>query len=216
MKIFYVLHIREKALADCVDAIRFICNPTEKQRAHMTVRGPYQRRINVTAISRRIIGDTISIDSVGNFFDSGQNTVFFHCSAPELKNVWSKPHYPFNPHITLYDSTSREFARKLYAVMSKYSYTLRFQADELEAIESRKGQDSLSLALAFNSKLVSRLGGERVTPSSIPTFSDEHKLTLVERLCEHLSAQSEKSANTVNQAFQHTLPMGNRSSFVLK
>jgi hypothetical protein len=216
MKIFYVLHIREKALADCIDAIRFICNPGEKQRAHMTVRGPYQRRINVTAISRRIVGDTISIDGVGNFFDAGQNTVFFHCSAPELKNVWSKPHYPFNPHITLYDSSSREFAKKLYAVIGKYNYSLSFQADELEAIESRKGQDSLSLALAFNSKLVSRLGGERVAPNAIPTFSDEHKLMLVERLCEHLSAQSGKSARAANRAFQHTLPMGNLSSFVLK
>jgi hypothetical protein len=207
MKVFYVLHIKEKALADCVDAIRFICNPAEKQRAHLTVRGPYRKRIDTTAISRRIIGDTVSIDSVGNFFDSGQNTVFFHCSAADLKSVWSKPHYPFNPHITLYDSNSSEFARRLFAVMSKYSYCMKFQADELEAIESRKGQDSLSLALAFNSRLVSRLGGEKVTPSAIQTFSEEHKLTLVERLCEHLSSLSAGPAHAGNQPFQHRLPL---------
>jgi hypothetical protein len=206
MKVFYVLHIREKELADCVDAIRFICNPAEKQRAHLTVRGPYRKRINTTAISRKIVGEIVSIDSVGNFFDSGQNTVFFRCSAADLKSVWSKPHYPFNPHITLYDSNSSEFAHRLFAVMSKYSYRMKFQADHLEAIESRKGQDSLSLALAFNSKLISRLGGERVTVSAIQTFSEEHRLTIVERLCEHLSTISFE-AHSSNHPFQHRLPL---------
>jgi hypothetical protein len=188
MGIFYVLHIREKVLADCVDAIRFICNPAEKQRAHLTVRGPYEKRIDISTISRKIVGDTVSIDSVGNFFGSGQNTVFFHCSAPELRNVWSKPHYPFNPHITLYDGDSPGFAHKLYSVVSKYHYSLRFQAAELEPIEATKGQNSLALALAFNSKLVKQIIGEQIRPSLVSGFSEERRLHLVERFCQHLSA----------------------------
>jgi hypothetical protein len=206
MKVFYVLHIKEKALADCVDAIRFICNPTEKQRAHLTVRGPYQKRIDIAAISRKIAGDTVSIDSVGNFFDSGQNTVFFHCSAADLKTVWNKPHYPFNPHITLYDSGNSEFARELFAVMSRFTYGMKFRAEGLEAIEARKGQDSLSLALAFNSDSVSRLVGEKVTANLIRGYSDEHKLRLVQRLCQHLSTTWSGSAHQAsNQPFQHRL-----------
>jgi hypothetical protein len=188
MKIFYVLHIRERALADCVDAIRFICNPAEKQRAHLTVRGPYQKRIDVTSISRRIVGDTVSIDSVGNFFNSGQNTVFFHCSAPDLKSVWNKPRYPFNPHITLYDGASIEFAHKLYDLIGGYPYHLRFRAEQLEPIESFKGQNSLSLTLAFNSEMVSQIVGEEIAPLAVATFSEEHRLQIVDRLCQHLSA----------------------------
>jgi hypothetical protein len=205
MKIFYVLHIREKALADCIDAIRYICNPAEKQRAHLTVRGPYQKRIDVTTISKKIVGDTVSIDSVGNFFDSGQNTVFFHCSAPELKNVWNKPQFPFNPHVTIYDGNSKEFAQRLYAVISRYNYCLRFQADELEPIQSIKGQESMSLAFAFNSKLVFQALGEKIVPGAILLLSEERKLQLIERLCRHLSALG----TTVRpfKAFQHTLPL---------
>jgi hypothetical protein len=205
MKIFYVLHIREKALADCVDAIRFICNPSEKQRAHLTVRGPYQKRIDVTAISRKIVGDTVSIDRVGNFFDSGQNTVFFHCTAPELKHVWSKPHFPFNPHITLYDGSSKEFAQKLYNAISPYNYCLKFRAEELEPIHSMKGQESMSLALAFNSKLVSQALGERLSPRTIPSLSEDRKLHLVERLCQHLSGLPVDPQRF--KAFQHRLPL---------
>ncbi len=207
MKVFYVLHIKEKALADCVDAIRFICNPLEKQRAHLTVRGPYQKKIDVSGISRKIEGDTVLINSVGNFFDSGQATVFFRCSAPELRNVWNKPNYPFNPHITIYDSESKEFARRLFAVMSKYHYYLKFQANELEAIESRKGQDSFSLAFAFNSKLVSRVIGERLTADRVSTLSQERRLQLVDRLCEHLSAISVRSAIAGPEPFQRRLPL---------
>jgi 2'-5' RNA ligase len=207
MKVFYVLHIKEKVLADCIDAIRFICNPAEKQRAHLTVRGPYQKRIDIAAISRKIVGDTVSIDSVGNFFDSGQNTVFFHCSAADLRSVWNKPHYPFNPHITLYDSGSSEFARRLFAVMSRYTYRMKFRADELEAIEARKGQDSLSLALAFNSQLASRLAGEKVTTGAIQGFSDEQRLRLVERICQHLTTTFTGATEAQNQPFQHRLPL---------
>jgi hypothetical protein len=207
MKLFYVLHIQEKVLADCVDAIRFISDPAEKQRAHLTVRGPYQKRVNVVAISRKIVGDTVLIDSVGNFFDSGQNTVFFRCSSPELKSVWSKPHYPFNPHITLYDSVSNEFARKLFAVVSTYTYHLRFRASELEAIESKKGQSSLSLALGFNSNLVRQVVGERISPASVKALSAEQRLRLVDLLCGHLSRLSAQSLRSSDNPFQHRLPL---------
>jgi hypothetical protein len=207
MKLFYVLHIQEKPLADCVDAIRFISDPAEKQRAHLTVRGPYQKRVNVVAISRKIVGDTVLIDSVGNFFDSGQNTVFFRCSSPELKGVWSKPHYPFNPHITLYDSASNEFARRLFAVISGYTYRLRFRASELEAIESKKGQGSLSLALGFNSNLVRQVAGERIAPAAVKALSVEQRLRLVDLLCSHLSGLSARSARSSDQPFQRSLPL---------
>jgi hypothetical protein len=206
MRIFYVLHIREKAIADCVDAIRFICNPAEKQSAHLTVRGPYQKRIGIKSINKRIIGDTVLIDRTGNFFDTGQNTVFFHCTASALKNVWNKPDYPFNPHITIYDGSSKEFAQKLYAVISRFNYRLKFQAEGLEAIESRKGQQSMCLALAFNTKSLRHVLREKIEPDAISGFSDDRRLQLVEKLCQHLSRLPARTRSV--RAYQHTLPYG--------
>ena len=187
MRLFYVLHIKEKALSDCLEAIRYISNPAEKHRAHITVRGPYRKRINVEGFNKRIVGDTLEIDRVGNFFDSGQNTVYFGCSAPELKRVLKKPHYPFNPHVTVYDSNSSEFARRLFGVVSRYKYSLKFRADELEVIESRKGQDSFSLALAFNSELVGRVAGRKISAEDVRKLSEDRRLELIARLCKHFS-----------------------------
>jgi hypothetical protein len=190
MKVFYVVHIKDKVLSDVLEAIRFLCNPTEKQRAHVTVRGPYKRRIDVKGLNRKIAGDTIVIDGVGNFFDVGQRTVFFRCSSPELKNVWNKSDYPFNPHVTLYDNDSETFARHLFEVVSRYKYYLKFRVEELEAIQPRRGQSSFSLALAFNSELVRSVVGRGITAEDARSLSENRRLDLVGRLCKHLSLLS--------------------------
>src|SRR2546430_8610144 len=131
MPLFYVLHIQDQTLSGCLEAIRFLSNPFEKQRAHITVRGPYRKRIHVQNLNRQISGDTISINRVGNFFDYGQNTVFFECSSPNLKNIWKKPDFPFNPHLTIYDSGSRPFAERLFKILSKHRFNLSFKAEAL-------------------------------------------------------------------------------------
>jgi 2'-5' RNA ligase len=190
MRVFYVLNIKDKAFSDCLEAIRFLSNPAEKHRAHITVRGPYRKRIDVKDINRKIAGDKIVIDSVGNFFESGQNTVYFRCSSPELRVVWKKRNYPFNPHVTVYDSDSGEFARRLFEVISRYKYRLEFRADELEVMESHKGQASFSLALAFNSELVRQVVGKKIKAEDVQALPDDRRLELIGRLCKHLAASS--------------------------
>lgn len=198
MKIFYVLRIKDRALSDCLEAIRFLCNPAEKHSAHITVRGPYHKRIDIAPINRKIVGDIVEIHSVGNFFDFGQNTVFFGCAARELKNVWNKPDFPFNPHLTVYDSDSGEFARSIFDVISRYKYSIRFQADELEAIEAKKGQGSFSLALAFNSELVKQVSGRELAAKDVHDLSEKSRLDLIDRLAYYLAnfPQRVRSAET--------------------
>jgi hypothetical protein len=204
MPFFYVLHVKTKPLADCLDAIRFLCNPTEKQRAHITVRGPYKKKIDVRGINEKVTGGIVSFDGIGNFFDSCQNTVFFRCSAPRLRAVWSKSDFPFNPHLTIYDGKSPEFAHRLFDLISRYEYPLRFRAEELEAIESRKGQNSMSLALAFNSDLVRRAVGRDINAAEVPKLSEQRRLDLIDRLCRYLAALPMKQSAPV--ADQHNLP----------
>lgn len=210
MPFFYVLHVNAKPLADCLDAIRFLCNPTEKQRAHITVRGPYKKRIDVTSINEKVAGGIVSFDGIGNFFDSRQNTVFFRCSAPRLRSVWSKSDFPFNPHLTIYDGKSSEFAHRLFDLISRYQYPLRFRAEELEAIESRKGQDSMSLALAFNSDLVRRAVGRGIDAADVPKLPEQRRLELIDRLCKYLAALPKRQE--VLPSDQATLPFGREAA----
>jgi len=190
MRIFYVLHISERVLGDCLEAIRFLSNPAEKHPAHITVRGPYQKRISIKKINERWSGEAVRIDRAGNFFDHGQNTVFFHCTCPNLEDVWRKREYSFNPHITLYDGRSSVFARKLYEVVSKYSYGVSFKAGQLQPIFSAKGQESFSLKLAFNKELVVQVANQKIDPLSIDGLSEGDRLRIIDKLCECISTLS--------------------------
>jgi len=154
------------------------------------VRGPYEKRISIKKINERWSGETIRIDQAGNFFDHGQNTVFFYCTCPNLKDVWRKREYSFNPHITLYDGGSSAVARKLYDVVSKYSYGVLFKAGRLQPIFSAKGQESFSLKLAFNKELVVQVANQKIDPLSIDGLSEEDRLRIIDKLCERISTLS--------------------------
>src|SRR5260370_2545642 len=106
MRVFYVLYICEPELSDCVDAIRLLANPAEKSAAHLTVRGPYQRKLPMNRLSEKISGKTIFVDKLGNFFQEHQNTVFFSSFSPYLPSVWKNSGFGFNPHITVDDGIS--------------------------------------------------------------------------------------------------------------
>jgi len=206
MRVFYVLPVKEKRLSECLDAIRFLCNPSEKQKAHITVRGPYQKKIDVRSINEKVLGKIVSIDGVGNFFGSNQNTVFFRCSAPILREIWHKQDFPFNPHLTIYDGSSGDFAHRLYKLISNHTYALRFRAEELEPIVARRGQNSLDLALSFNSELVRRVVGAKVSVSEVQELSEERRLEMIEKLCKHLASLALKRRQNSLKRRQNELP----------
>lgn len=193
MRIFYVLYVRNGILKDCLEAIRFLCNPLEKYAAHITVRGPYQKQMKkdeLQEINDKLFGNHIIIDRGDNFFNLGQNTVFFRCTSSKLKEVWKKRDYPYNPHITIYDGHSVEFSRKLYSVVSKYSYNIDLQADELIPLFSDKGQESFYLGLIFNNELISKIAEEDLKSLNVMEMSEEHRLSIIKRICKHLSVLS--------------------------
>src|SRR5260370_20339551 len=187
MRVFYVLYICEPELSDCVDAIRLLANPAEKSAAHLTVRGPYQRKLPMSHLSEKIVGRSIFVDRVGNFFQEHQNTVFFSCFSPDLSLIWKKSDFGFNPHITIYDGDSDRFARKLYGILRKNRYSFRFTAGRLEPFVSIRRQNGFRLQLTFNSRLVSEILGKRVTAKDIPTLSASHRLEFIGAISAYIS-----------------------------
>jgi hypothetical protein len=187
MRVFYVLYICDPELSDCVDAIRLLANPAEKSAAHLTVRGPYQRKLPMGRLNEKISGKTIFVDKVGNFFQEHQNTVFFSCFSPDLPLVWKKSDFGFNPHITVYDGKSESFAKRLYSVLRRHRYSFRFTAGRLEPFVSVRKQDGFRLQLTFNSHLVSEILGQRVTAGDIPNLNVMHRLEFIGAICSHIS-----------------------------
>ncbi len=190
MRVFYVIYIGDSEVARCVDAIRLLCDPQEKDRAHITVRGPYNRMLaNVERFNKRIRGSIVRVHEVGYFFEPGQNTVLFKCEAPKLREIWYKPAYNngFSPHITLYDGKSREFAENLLSIVAKYRYDLSFSIEGLSALRTQKGQQRMNLRMAFDPLLVKQLSGVAVRPHEIETMSEDGRLKIVESICSYLS-----------------------------
>lgn len=187
MRVFYVLYIRERELSDSLDAMRVLANPSEKSAAHLTVRGPYQRKLPLSHLSERIVGKSIVVHEVGNFFREGQNTVFFSCLSPDLLSIWKKTDFAFNPHITIYDGDSESFARKLYSIMRKYKYSFKFTAGQLEPFVSVRRQNGFHLQLTFNQSLVSRILGEQLAARDIPKLKVTRRLEYINRICGYIS-----------------------------
>jgi hypothetical protein len=187
MRVFYVLYIHDPELSDCLEAVRLLANPAERSPAHITVRGPYQRKLSLDHLSERISGKSILVYKVGNFFQSGQNTVFFACLSPDLPSIWKKNDFGFNPHITIYDGDSASFARKLYSVMQRYNYSFRFTAGRLEPLVSLRKQNGFRLQLAFNQPLVSKILGERLTPKDVPKLSTTVRFKYIDKISAYIS-----------------------------
>ena len=186
---FHVLYVPEGLVADCINAIRVFANPAEKHRAHITVRGPYYRSGNqVSTTSRLIEGAEINIRGPGNFLDSGQNTVFLRCESPSLENAWYKPDYEFNPHITLYDGVSCEFARKLWEIVSRRTYEFSFVAGPLvPLVSSRRGQGGMELRADLNLQLLQMVTGLNINGQTIESLGQDARLEAIGKLCDYLS-----------------------------
>ena len=187
---FHVLYVPDGLIAGCINAIRVLASPAEKNRAHITVRGPYQGVSNLTnTISRVIESSEINIHGSGNFFDSGQNTVYLRCKSSKLETVWDKPDYGFNPHITLYDGPSHEFAEKLWNVVSSRTYDISFIAGPLTPlVSSRRHQGGVSLQADLDLRLFREVTGLNlaITGMTVQSLGQDERLKAIDKLCEYL------------------------------
>ena len=188
-RVFYVVYFEDKDLQRMLDAIRLVCEPGEKTQAHITIRGPYSQRYNLSAQQERIRGSRIAADGVDHFFNEGQSTVFIKCNSHELREAWKKSDFGFNPHITLYDGSSRTFATCLLQLLSGLNLSFPFVANGLFPLVSRKGQNTIELRAAYDEHFVSGLLGNRLLLSDIDELDTKDRLSIVETIAKHLPAR---------------------------
>ena len=185
-RIFYVVYFENHRLQASLDAMRFIANPKEKSPAHITIRGPYTRAYNICGLERRSLGAEVVTDGIGAFFYDNQNTIFIRCHSKELRKVWKKSDFDFNPHITIYDGFSRSFASMLLDRLQRRSIRFRFSVSALTLLESHKGQYSTWLRDSFDEQLVSRVAGNPLATSEVDGLSPERRVAFIESLAREL------------------------------
>ncbi len=191
-RIFYVVYVPAGEFRACLDAMRVIARPQTRFPAHLTVRGPYAEPLDVSPHSDRIRDAIIRIAGVGTF-SGGQNTVFLHCSCPDLLTVWDKRDYGYNPHITLYDGDSPAFAEALYEVVEHAQLRYSFRARGLEPLISRREESSSPLRDRLDTAALAELFGEWPSASVIDAMDDGERLEWIGRIAQHFGCADKTS-----------------------
>ncbi len=199
-RIFYVVYFDDRRLQSSLDAMRFIANTKEKTPAHITLRGPYPQSYNLRGLERKIRGAEVLANGVEAFFHEGQNTVFLRCHSERFREVWKKKDFPFNPHITIYDGSSRQFAKLLLKRLEQLHIRFQFVVGKLSALESHKGQYSTLLRQSFKEEFARNVVGEPLKVSEIDALSPERRVSLIELFARELSEFSSAPVDVANLA----------------
>lgn len=187
-RVFYVVYSQDTDSQKALDAIRLLAEPGEKNRAHITVRGPYKQRHHFPVASRAVRGSPILIDGIGTFFGPKQNTVFMSCDSPGLRKAWYKPHLKdVHPHMTIYDGKDRAFAEALASALSRRTPDFTFPATDLKPMTPVKGQGDIELSSSYDSAFVKRVTGIDAPIDAVHNLSDETRIRTIGRLIEYLN-----------------------------
>ena len=162
--------------------MRYVADPAERDFAHITIRGPYKQRYNLCNLNKMVQGAEVMADGVGSFLSKKQNTVFIRCRSQILRNVWMKPDYGFNPHITIYDGPSREFADRVLGVLGDMSLRFRFVVGDLAPLVSHGQQYAMDLGQSLNRELLGTWSGMKLGLEDSWRLSVEQRCSLIEAL----------------------------------
>ncbi|CAC9624465.1 hypothetical protein [uncultured Gammaproteobacteria bacterium] len=191
-KNFYVLYPKNEKIKDTLNAIKILSDDSQRTAAHITVRGPYSKKLaksRVDGYSKGIANTLLHFSEVANFFDYGQNTVFFKCDDNEkLRKIWKKTGYKdFKPHITLYDGTDKVFAKKLFERLQQSFKSFDFKVDCLSFLESKSSDEMDFYRQRLKQDLVNYQYFKDVLnididKDKIKTIDEHHKLNYISKL----------------------------------
>ena len=122
-------------------------NSKTESGIHITVRGPYSRRIPNSVVAKFediIRHDPIFVRGVDFFQNQTENVVYIRAHSDSLRQIWWKPDFPvkefgFNPHITLHKTPDIEFARTILDFLKKEDIQLICHEFRLIPFTSKQG-----------------------------------------------------------------------------
>lgn len=185
-RVFYVLYIPNRELQNYLDLLRLVCEPSVTNPAHLTVRGPYGAKQGAERIWKMPSTVNVQVRSVGVFFSENQSTVFLRCDSEDLRRFWWKPHYKdFEPHITIYDGHSRQFAEQVCEVLRHHDISFNFAVQRLYAHDSANGQFSLALDWNEYRRILMDIGEGHLTVESIRQLNDHERIVILDKIAEN-------------------------------
>lgn len=188
MRIFYGIHLKSSRLSTAFDIVRFISESDSIRFSHITMRGPYSKPLNKSALenlNKSYRRDwTVRLDGAGSFMTEHQNTVLVRVDLLQLKDLVYKPDYADGiPHITLYDGTDRVFAEKLISLLFKYDFHEYVEVNQLQRLSAKAptGGNFSILYNEFHQKYVEYIGDSPDT-KLLKQMSVQEKIAIIQRV----------------------------------
>ena len=173
-KYFVFMMIEDSLLRKYLDLAIFALNPDEQWFAHVTVAGPFSRKIDLPrALTFR---EQIFIVGPGRFDNGERQTIYLNVSSIYLGPHMNKPDFKDAvPHITLYNGKDRELANDLYNELTTKRLFGRFYTTEFRVVESRP-QKGFDLAYSLDTSLLPRTA--KLTVDDFRTLSRNDRIQI--------------------------------------
>ena len=156
-KYFVFLMIEDSLLRKYLDLAIFALNPDEQWFAHVTVAGPFRRKIELPRALE--FHQQVSILGIGRFDNGARQTIYLNVNSIDLPLHMNKPDFKDAvPHLTLYNGPDRELADALEAELSEKRLFGRFYTTSFRLVESRP-QRGFDLAYSIDTSLLPRTAG---------------------------------------------------------
>jgi hypothetical protein len=139
MSYFFGVYPAKKEISRLFDLARLICQPDYARKAHITLRGPYEKKPTARSRWSRLKLSNAMLTRPSTFFEGTQNTVFLGVYFLEVESVsWKRDYEGGIPHMTIYDGNDRITAWQVLQCMKKFSWQLSIELTPILILEKKK------------------------------------------------------------------------------
>jgi hypothetical protein len=189
---FVAVRFSDEKIARLFDLARLILEPDFARPSHITLRGPYGSKSN---ISDSIIGKDVGriiVKRPGHFFDEGQNTVFLGIEIIGIADFWYKPDFPNGtPHLTIYDGNDRQLAWVIFRTLCSSKWGLFLNSSPMHVLNSKRLMETDFLFQSGTYRDTFRLIGEPFPSAErLKSLSSLERIVLLSRICSAIHSLS--------------------------
>lgn len=181
------------------DLARIILEPEFARPAHITLRGPYKNRKDISpSILGKDVGK-IGIGRPGTFFAENQSTVFLAVEILGVSDFWYKPDFPNGtPHLSIYDGRDRQFAWSVFNVLRRYKWGVVLNSTPMHILEKKKRLETEFLTDYANvSFALADVAGRVYSAEEIKQLTALDRIVLLDRICKQILFLSKPSAKFI-------------------
>lgn len=193
---FVAAQFSDSRIQELFDVARLIVEGDYSRRAHITLRGPYKSKSDISrGIFERDPGKII-LKRPGHFFEGSQNTVHMIVEMIDIADLWYKPDYPDGtPHLTIYDGSDRRFAWAVFSTLRRRNWNLILNSSRLKILDKKRTvEDDFLDSERYPALLIEKIAGRVIHAQEVRAMSQLDRLLLLDRICSRIISLTHPSS----------------------